>query len=222
MWRWFHLLGTLAPFIVIPWPLFYSPLSRFWELLIGSILAYIKLYDINNITLFKKRVSGFLRSSYLNMKHKSQENGLNSAYAGLVEGPPSPKVLSCEVSGGSITYTRTREDYGQIVKDVQSIVGFTLIGSGFIFITKQSSFPGMWALLPVFGAALIISAGTKSWINQYVLSHRVLVWFGLISYPCIFGTGRYCHFCASLKAKSLRYDTHRSCGALYCTCMGYI
>jgi len=37
--------------------------------------------------------------------------------------------------------------------------------------------------LPTFGAVLIISAGTQAWLNRVVLSNRVLVWFGLISFP---------------------------------------
>jgi hypothetical protein len=45
------------------------------------------------------------------------------------------------------------------------------------------NFPGWWALLPVFGAGLLIATGAKSWVGQKVLSNRVLVWFGLISFP---------------------------------------
>jgi hypothetical protein len=54
---------------------------------------------------------------------------------------------------------------------------------GVFTISKENLFPGWWAIIPTFGAALIISAGTKAWINRTVLSNRVLVWFGLISFP---------------------------------------
>ena len=43
--------------------------------------------------------------------------------------------------------------------------------------------PGSWALVPVLSAFLIITAGPKAWVNQFILSNRVLVWFGLISFP---------------------------------------
>jgi hypothetical protein len=33
------------------------------------------------------------------------------------------------------------------------------------------------------GAYLIISAGQHAWLNRTLLSHRIVVWFGLISYP---------------------------------------
>ena len=45
------------------------------------------------------------------------------------------------------------------------------------------SFPGWWALLPVIGACLLIATGARSWVGQKILSNRVLVWFGLISFP---------------------------------------
>jgi SGNH domain (fused to AT3 domains) len=44
-------------------------------------------------------------------------------------------------------------------------------------------FPGWWAILPVAGTALIISAGTQAWVNRALLSNKALVWIGLISYP---------------------------------------
>jgi hypothetical protein len=49
--------------------------------------------------------------------------------------------------------------------------------------TKESKFPGWWALLPTIGAVLLISAGQKGWFNRNVLANPVFVWVGLISYP---------------------------------------
>ncbi len=48
---------------------------------------------------------------------------------------------------------------------------------------ESDAFPGAWALLPTVGAACLIHAGEGAWLNRQVLSHRVLVWIGLISYP---------------------------------------
>jgi len=56
-----------------------------------------------------------------------------------------------------------------------------LLGS--ILLSRYSIFPGWWALMPTIGAALVIGAGTTSWCNKRILSNRVLVWFGLISFP---------------------------------------
>lgn len=99
---------------------FYSPFSRFWELMTGGLLAYISL-------------------------HKP----------GLAE----------------------RRN------NAQSIMGCMLIASGLVFLDKARAFPGWWALLPVMGAFLLISAGPKAWFNRHVLANKWLVWVGLISYP---------------------------------------
>jgi hypothetical protein len=54
---------------------------------------------------------------------------------------------------------------------------------GFWRINKDLSFPGKWALVPVLGAVLIITASSKAWVNRIILSNKVAVWFGLISFP---------------------------------------
>jgi peptidoglycan/LPS O-acetylase OafA/YrhL len=103
---------------------FYSPQTRFWELLVGSALAYGVLH-----------------------RERWASNG-NVALA-----------------------------------EARSLVGASLIAVGLATITVDRAFPGWWALLPTVGTALIISAGATAWLNRTVLSNRVLVWFGLISYP---------------------------------------
>ena len=62
-------------------------------------------------------------------------------------------------------------------------LGLILIISGLIFITSAKHFPGKWALFPVVGSFLIIATGQSSWLNRKILSHRVLVEIGLISFP---------------------------------------
>lgn len=50
-------------------------------------------------------------------------------------------------------------------------------------ISKKESFTAMLLLLPVLGTALLIISGNQAWFNHHVLSNKILVWFGLISYP---------------------------------------
>lgn len=64
-----------------------------------------------------------------------------------------------------------------------SWLGLGLILVGITVINKNDPFPGAWALLPTLGAAFLIYAGQGAWLNRQVLSHRFLVWIGLISYP---------------------------------------
>lgn len=64
-----------------------------------------------------------------------------------------------------------------------SILGFALLVFGAALINKESSFPGYWALLPTLGSAFLIAAGPHACINRILLSNRLLVWVGLISFP---------------------------------------
>ncbi|MGC4062885.1 MAG: acyltransferase family protein [Aquabacterium sp.] len=66
---------------------------------------------------------------------------------------------------------------------VASAAGLLILTYGFARISRTLSFPGKWALMPVFGAVLIIAAGSRAWVNRVILSNRVAVWFGLISFP---------------------------------------
>jgi len=108
---------------------FYSPLTRVWELMLGSTVAYMLLY------------------------------------------PP----------GCLAALARKREQMAH-ARDIQSFLGAALLGMGLAFITKEQLFPGWRALLPTIGAALLISAGTQAWVNR-LLSKRVFVWVGLVSFP---------------------------------------
>lgn len=109
---------------------FYAPQTRFWELLLGSLLAYLSLYPL---------------------KLRLQRNNRLS------------KILASP--------------------NLRSILGAMLLILGILFIIKERAFPGWWALLPCGGAVLIISAGPSAWVNRKILSNKMLVWFGLISFP---------------------------------------
>lgn len=100
---------------------FYSPLTRFWELLAGAALAQAERERVNAV--------------------------------------------------------------GALTGNVQSVLGAGLLIFGLWFITAASVFPGWWAGLPVAGAVLLISAGPNALINRYLLSNRIAVAIGLISYP---------------------------------------
>lgn len=127
---------------------FYSPQTRFWELLIGSLLAYITLYKKSNFSKFTHRLD-----------------------------------MGFDAWLGFIVYAQAPEGDGNTRRNMQSLLGAVLIAIGVLVITKETRFPGWWALLPTLGAVLIISAGKQAWLNRAVLSTRVLVWFGLISFP---------------------------------------
>jgi peptidoglycan/LPS O-acetylase OafA/YrhL len=100
---------------------FYSPVSRFWELMAGAILAAMRLAPATTSKPWRSHV--------------------------------------------------------------QSVLGVGLIALGLVAIRSDKAFPGWWALLPVLGAACCIAAGPAGVLNKHLLSNRVMVWLGLISYP---------------------------------------
>jgi peptidoglycan/LPS O-acetylase OafA/YrhL len=66
--------------------------------------------------------------------------------------------------------------------NLQASIGILAILGAAIFLTKASLFPGLYALLPVLGAVLII-VSPNSAVNRILLSSRPMVLIGLISYP---------------------------------------
>ncbi len=100
---------------------FYSPQTRFWELLSGSLLAWSALH--------------------------------------------------------------MRAIRGTVWTNLVSVLGAILLAYGALRFNRDLKFPGNLALIPVLGTVLIISAGANAWINRAVLSNKLVVWFGLISFP---------------------------------------
>jgi peptidoglycan/LPS O-acetylase OafA/YrhL len=63
-----------------------------------------------------------------------------------------------------------------------ALLGLAAIVGPALLMDRDSTFPGLYALLPVFGAVLLI-ATPNSAVNKVLLSNRAMVWIGLISYP---------------------------------------
>lgn len=67
-------------------------------------------------------------------------------------------------------------------KNILSIVGLLILFFGLFFIDKSSPFPGWYVLIPTFGAICLILAGPSSTAN-HILTNKITVGIGLISYP---------------------------------------
>ena len=105
-----------------PTATFYLPVTRLWELMLGSLLAYLVLHRI--------------------------------------------RIFHASISDNAISW-----------------VGLGLLLVGLFFIDSDKDFPGWWALLPTVGAFLLIYAGKHAWFNANILSNRMMIFIGLISYP---------------------------------------
>jgi peptidoglycan/LPS O-acetylase OafA/YrhL len=113
---------------------FYSPQTRFWELMFGSILAWITLYKPTTTTT-KARLSA------------------------------------------------EHEDIGKPFASALSVAALLMLFYGLLRIDRDVAFPGTWALIPALSAVSLIHAGPKAWVNRTILSNKIAVWCGLISFP---------------------------------------
>jgi peptidoglycan/LPS O-acetylase OafA/YrhL len=86
------------------------------------------------------------------------------------------------LAGGALAMSFGRIDHGEIASNVRAAVGAVLIGVAVLVLDPNRAFPGWWALLPVAGSALVLSA-PGAWGCRHLLSNPSFVWFGLISYP---------------------------------------
>ena len=124
--------------------MYYSAGTRIWELLIGSILAYLHLYLHRPSGTMGARLEHFLGMPGMRVIHNMQ-----------------PAVRA----------------------NLLAATGTVLLATGLAFISRDLPYPGWWGFLPTVGTALLITAGPLAWINRQVLSHRVAVWLGRISFP---------------------------------------
>ncbi len=122
---------------------FYLPTGRFWELLVGSLLAYLSVYS-----------GAGLRGA----AHDTEAAAGQSLLASLHQRRPG-------------------------LANVAASLGLALLALAIFTLGREFVFPGWWALLPTVGAFLLIAAGPHTWVGRHILSHRVLVFFGLISFP---------------------------------------
>ena len=122
---------------------FFSPQTRFWELLCGAMLAWAHLHFRESLMPFKEKLNRWI---------------------------------------GKAIYFDANVKNSELLSHVLSISGMLLLIIG-VFVTKEINFPGKWALLPVLSTVLLISAGKDGWFNRKILSNKILVWFGIISYP---------------------------------------
>ena len=105
----------------------------------------------------------------------------------LVERHPSsafylPLTRFWELLGGSLLACLGSHLPARL-REPASFAGVALIAAAIVLLDGASTFPGVWALLPVVGAMLVISAGPSAWLNRVVFGNRVAVYIGLVSYP---------------------------------------
>ncbi|MEE3719726.1 acyltransferase [Tumidithrix elongata RA019] len=108
-----------------------------------------------------------------------------------------------QMVGGNLAFRAIQNIYNQCIAakqhnflalirtlliNLQSFIGTLLIVLSLFLFGNSSKLPGFLVkapvvMLPVFGAFLLIAAGPSAWINRKILSNKLFVSIGLISYP---------------------------------------
>ncbi len=145
----------------------------FWPLLLW--IVWKKRFNLFNITIVMLAASFVLNIWII------QKDAIATFYI--------PQTRFWEMFTGALLAWSTLQqktakfrDHG-LSANMQAWLGAMLLVAGVSLTTSASQFPGWWALLPTLGAVLIISAGMRAWLNRVVLSNKILVWVGLISFP---------------------------------------
>jgi peptidoglycan/LPS O-acetylase OafA/YrhL len=91
-----------------------------------------------------------------------------------------------EFLGGALLswwhYEKGHEEEVPPWRELMSLVGMALLVAGMVMINPAAPYPGWRAIVPVVGTLLLIEGGKDARVNR-LLSHPVVVWVGLISYP---------------------------------------
>jgi len=85
-------------------------------------------------------------------------------------------------AGAALACGWNRIGQSSVASNWRAATGLVLIAAAAGLLDTHRAFPGWWAVLPVAGAALLLSA-PAAWGCRHVLASRPLVWIGLISYP---------------------------------------
>lgn len=92
-------------------------------------------------------------------------NSLNRAFT-LVLFEPKPSAVPINVS-----------------ENLRGVAAIAMLAIAVVHLTKSTTYPSSWALLPTGAAFLIITAGPQAFVNRVLLGNALAIRIGLISYP---------------------------------------
>lgn len=86
------------------------------------------------------------------------------------------------LAGGALACCWNQVSQTNAASNLRASLGLVLIAVAAGVLDTKSAFPGWWAVLPVGGAALLLSA-PAAWGARHLLASKAMVRIGLISYP---------------------------------------
>ena len=159
-----------------------SPLLHVWPLAVEEQYYLIWPLLLVSLQLFKRLhvVGGVLVLCCISLVY-SEWASINFPKIAFFSLPSRAFEL---LMGAGLAAAGLRQVKSAALREALSICGVLLVCSGFVFIDETSRFPGIPALIPCFGAALLIFSGgqgTKTCVER-LLSSPIFVRVGKISY----------------------------------------
>jgi peptidoglycan/LPS O-acetylase OafA/YrhL len=133
---------------------FYLPVSRFWELALGGLLAW--------------HTRAYGRQS------PSDARGIEKCTGWRAQSPVAMFAIT-ELDDRRISFTMSA--------NLLSVAGLFLLLLSMTWFDATTRFPGVRAMVPTLGTVFVILAGEQAWPNRMLLAHPWMVFIGLISYP---------------------------------------
>jgi peptidoglycan/LPS O-acetylase OafA/YrhL len=91
-------------------------------------------------------------------------------------------ALVCDLQYRGTRLQRALRGHKRLIENLAALASMALLVAT-TRTARSGAWPGWPTLLPVLGTALLIAAGRGAFINRHLLSSRLLVGIGLISYP---------------------------------------
>jgi peptidoglycan/LPS O-acetylase OafA/YrhL len=112
------------------------------------------------------------------LRSLERRNGSGFADVWISANPKTPASLPLVSQTSTPGWIKVRR-----INNTLCCTGICLIILPVFIFSGTTPWPGISASLPVFGTLMMIASGKSACLNRCVLSNRLAVWIGLISYP---------------------------------------
>jgi peptidoglycan/LPS O-acetylase OafA/YrhL len=159
------------------------PLLHMWSLAVEE--QFYLIWPLLMAFIYNKKGSAFLFYTLLTILLLSLilaqiSLGINQPFA-YYSLPTRAWELA---AGGALSiYLQNRKELSLNISNFFSLIGVFLIGASFLYVSKQSDIPGVDNIPLIIGTLLLIVAGkTTKNISRRILSNKIIIFIGLVSY----------------------------------------